>query len=120
MTTSGSTWIPARWSARSAASARNARGRANRPLRSTARAPRRRQPQRHELLDLLLDRDLGREALGRGGAVEAVEVAHTIEEVGRVLRERNRAAVAEDERVGAQALHRVDDRLHVLHALVER
>src|SRR5258708_33330499 len=67
-----------------------------------------RQSQPLELLDLRLDRDLGREALGRARAVEAVDALDAVDDELRVLRHRDRAAVAEADHVLAHLLGRVD------------
>ena len=59
----------------------------------------RRQPDALERPDLLGDRALGRQALDRAGAVEAVDAAAVRDDVLRVGRLGDRAAVADDEDV---------------------
>src|SRR5258706_8791552 len=70
-----------------------------------------RQAQLLEVLDLLPDRDLGRQAFGRAGAVEAVDALDAVDDELRVLGHRDRSAVAEADHVLAHLLRGIDDGL---------
>src|SRR6478735_5799289 len=75
---------------------------------------------RLEAAHVLGHRDLGGQALHRGGAEEAGDPLGALDDVGGVVRLGDRAAVAEDEDVGAHPSRRVVHLLDQGHAVVER
>src|SRR5215471_4280742 len=73
-----------------------------------------------ELPCLLGQRELRRQALHAGGAVEAVALRAMLQDVGGVVRHGDRAAMAEDDDVGPHGARRGGPGFYARHAIGER